>query len=157
MKAYGTGWSGNVGVAVVRVWGHCQPMPKYEPIDIGVPLRAVASDLIAFKWNENGIVADFLLPKDGSHVLRVSFDGPCIVRLLDEMPLSIEEDDTPREGSVPNHFAYRLEGARFARTQSEIWKEIVGPVGHYRFVTGMACMDVLSSAAPSFLVVPRER
>ena len=131
-------------------------MPKYEPIDTGVPLRAVASDLIAFRWDTNGIVADFILPNDDSYVLRVSFDRPCIVRLLDEMPLSIEEDDTPNEGLVPNHFAYRLEGARFARTQSDAWKEIMEPVTHYQFVTGMACMDVLSGAVPSFLVVPRE-
>jgi hypothetical protein len=131
-------------------------MPKYEPIDAGLPLKAVASDLLAFRWGADGIVADFVLPSDDSHVLRVSFDRPCIIRLLDEMALSIEEDDTPNEGLIPNHFAYRLEGARFARTQSETWKEIMGPVTHYQFVTGMACMDVLSGAIPSFLVVPRE-
>jgi len=131
-------------------------MPKYQPIDVGVSIKAVASDLLAFRWDANGIVADFILPDDDGHALRVSFDRCCIVRLLDEMPLSIEEDDTPNEGLVPNHFAYRLEGARFARTQSDAWKEIVGPVTHYQFVTGMACMDVLSGATPSFLVVPRE-
>lgn len=143
-------------VADIRIGGHCWRMPKYQPIDVGVSIKAVASDLLAFRWEENGIVADFVLPDDDLHALRVSFDRPCIVRLLDEMPLSVEEDDTPNEGLVPNHFAYRLEGARFARTQSDTWKEIVGSVAHYQFVTGMACMDVLSGAAPSFSIVPRE-
>lgn len=131
-------------------------MPEYRPIDVGVSIKAVASDLLAFQWKDNGIVADFVLPDDDLHALRVSFDAPCIVRLLDELALSTEEDDTPNEGLVPNHFAYRLEGARFAHTQSEAWKEMIVPVAHYQFVTGMACMDVLSSAAPSFSIVLRE-
>jgi hypothetical protein len=130
-------------------------MPKYEPITSGVPLKASASDLIAFRWEVNGISADFLIPDDDAHALRVSFDRQCIVRLLDEMPLSTEDDDTPNEGLVPEHFAYRLEGARFARLQSETWKEISAPVTHYQFVTGWGCMDVLSGGSPSFSVVPR--
>ena len=134
-------------------------MPVYEAIDTGVHLRAMASDLLAFKWETNGISADFILPGDDEHALRVSFDGPCIVRLLDEMALSTEEDDTPDSGLVSNHFAYRLEGARFARAQSDTWKEVSAPaahaVSHYRFLTGWACMDVLSGDAPSFSVVDR--
>ncbi|UAK25687.1 hypothetical protein [Sphingomonas nostoxanthinifaciens] len=92
---------------------------------------------------------------DDEALLRVSFDRPCIVRLLDEMPLSTEEDETPNEGLVPEHFAYRLNGARFARLQSEAWKDVFGPVAHYQFVTGDTCMDVLSGGAPSFSVVDR--
>jgi hypothetical protein len=130
-------------------------MPTYEAIETGIPLRAVASDLIAFEWKTNGITADFILPNDDAHALRVSFDRPCIVRLLDEMALSTEEEDTTNEGLVPNHFAYRLEGARFSRSQSETWKEVYGPLTHYQFVTGWGCMDVLSGGSPSFSVVSR--
>jgi len=130
-------------------------MPLYDPIDIGVPLQASRSDLVAFKWAANGIAADFILPDDDAHLLRVSFDKPCIIRLLDEMPLSTEEDDTPKEGLVPEHFAYRLENAVFARSQSPAWKIGAGPVTHYQFVTGWACMDVLTAAAPQFTFVPR--
>ncbi len=54
-----------------------------------------------------------------------------------------EENDTPNEGLVSEHFAYWLEGAAFARLQSSTWKEVSGPVTHYQFVTGWACMDVL--------------
>ena len=60
-------------------------MPTYEAIETGIQLRAVASDLLAFEWKTNGITADFLLPNDDAHALRVTFDRPCIVRLLDEM------------------------------------------------------------------------
>ncbi len=122
---------------------------------MGVPLRASASDLIAFDWKERGIKADFSLSHDDEHALRISFDSPCIVRLLDEMALSTENDSTPNEGLISEHFAYRMEGARFAQIQSEIWKYVAAPVSHYRFVTGAACMDVLSSGAPSFSIVAR--
>ena len=104
-------------------------------------------------------MADFIIPDDNVHLLRVTFDRQCIVRLLDEMPLSTETDDGPVEGLVPEHFAYRIEGAAFSRTQSEGWKEVQkvvqAPVTHYRFVTGWACMDVLSSAVPDFEIVMR--
>lgn len=133
----------------------CGAMPRYEPLDAGVPLQASRSDLVAFQWEPNGIIADFSLPDDEGHLLRVSFDRPCIVRLLDEMPLSTETDETPNEGLIDEHFAYRLEGARFARLQSEAWKEVSGPVTHYQFVTGWACMDVLSGGSPTFSIVAR--
>jgi len=129
-------------------------MPKYSPINIGVPLQASRSDLVSFKWSTNGIAADFIL-SDDAHLLRVSFDRECIVRILDEMPLSTEGDDTPNEGLVSEHFAYRLEGAAFARLQSDPWKLVNAPVTHYQFVTGRACLDVLTAATPAFAVVRR--
>ena len=130
-------------------------MPKYIPIDTGVPLQASLSDLVSFNWATNGIPAHFLLPDDESRLLRVSFDRPCIIRILDEMPLSTEKDDTPNDGLVPEHFAYRLEGAAFARMQSCAWKELNSAVSHYQFITGWACLDVLTGATPAFAVVPR--
>lgn len=130
-------------------------LPKYNPIDIGVPLQASQSDLVSFEWSTNSITADFILPDDDAHLLRVSFDKQCIVRILDEMPLSTEENETPSEGLVSEHFAYWLEGAAFARLQSSAWKEVSEPVTHYQFVTGWACMDVLTAATPAFAVVPR--
>jgi hypothetical protein len=130
-------------------------MPSYDPIDIGVPLQASRSDLATIKWDAAGIVADFFLPTDDASLLRVSFDRPCILRLADEMALSTEEDDSPVVGTVAEHFAYRVEGAAFARLQSDAWKVATGPVTHYRLITGWACMDILSSATPSFAVVPR--
>jgi hypothetical protein len=110
---------------------------------------------VAFEWSTNGITADFILPDDDARLLRVSFDRQCIVRILDEMPLSTEENDTPNEGLVSEHFAYSLEGAAFARLQSSAWKEVSAPVTHYQFVTGWACMDVLTAATPAFAVVRR--
>lgn len=71
------------------------------------------------------------------------------------MPLSTEENDTPNKGLVSEHFAYRLEGAAFARLQSDAWKKVDAPVTHYQFVTGWACLDVLTAGTPAFAVVRR--
>jgi len=142
-------------VPVLQTGYYVGLMPRYSPIDASVPLQASRSDLAALHWSTNGIAADFVLPDDEAHLLRVSFDRQCIIRILDEMPLSTEEDDSPNEGLVSEHFAYRLEGAAFARLQSSAWKEVNAPVTHYQFVTGWACMDVLTAAAPVFAVVPR--
>jgi hypothetical protein len=110
-----------------------------------VPLQVSRSDLVSFEWSTNGITADFILPDDDAHLLRVSFDKRCIVRILDEMPLSTEQNDTPNEGLVSEHFAYWLEGAAFASLQSSAWKEVSAPVTHYQLVTGWACLDVLTA------------
>ena len=120
-----------------------------------MPLQASRSDLASLHWSTNGIAADFVLPHDEAHLLRVSFDRQCIIRILDEMPLSTEEGDTPNEGLVSEHFAYRLEGAAFARFQSRAWKEVNAPVTHCQFVTGWACLDVLTAATPAFAIVRR--
>ncbi|WP_316359221.1 hypothetical protein [Devosia sp.] len=131
-------------------------MPAYRPIDSGIPLKASASDLVNFRWRRDGISADFAFPDE--RLLRVTFDRPCIVRLLDEMPLSTEEDG-PVSGLVADHFAYELSGASFERMQSEMWKEVwklqLGSMHHFRFVTGGGCMDVISPAQPTFLIVAR--
>ena len=130
-------------------------MPVYRPIDPGISLKASASDLLDFNWRHDGISADFALADE--RLLRVAFDRPCIVRLLDEMPLSTE-DDGPVSGLVADHFAYELSGAAFEQLQSEAWKEVwklqSGSVHHFRFITGWGCMDVISPARPTFSVVP---
>jgi hypothetical protein len=130
-------------------------MPRYSPIEIPVSLVASLSDLIEFRWGTNGIVADFLIPEDRERALRVTFNKQCIIRILDEMPLSTERDSGPSQGLVRNHFAYRVEGSTFLNAQSEAWKSVNYPVSHYRFITGWACMDVLSSGQPLFAVIER--
>ena len=58
-------------------------MSTYCPIDVGVPLQASQSDLASLHWSTNGITAEFVLPDDEAHLLRVSFDVQCIIRILD--------------------------------------------------------------------------
>jgi len=130
-------------------------MPKYQPISVPVPLEASASDLVDIRWSKDRLGADFIVPDDNARLLRVTFDRQCIVRLLDEMPLSTEQDDGPTEGLAAENFAYVVEGSAFARTQSETWKEVFPSAKHYRFITGWTCMDVLSSASPSFELINR--
>ncbi len=95
-------------------------MPKYFPIDAGVSFDCVQSDLLAINWREDTLSADFVLPGAEGRALRVRFNAATIVRLLDEMPLSTEED-TKDEGLVSLHFAYRVEGSTFADAQSWAW------------------------------------
>jgi hypothetical protein len=130
-------------------------MPQYSPIEIPVPLAASLSDLIELRWNTAGIVADFLIPEDCERAIRVIFNKECIIRILDEMPLSTERDSGPSQGLVRDHFAYRVDGSTFVDAQSDAWKIVNSPVSHYRFITGSACMDVLSSAQPLFAVIER--
>ena len=127
-------------------------MPRYFAIDAGVHFDASLSDLLRVDWQINSLSADFALPGQEEKCLRVNFDNQTIVRLLDEMPLSTETEPEERSGLVPHHFAYRVEGARFTEIQSEVWKEVAGPINHYQFVTGWGCMDVLCRAPPSFSV-----
>jgi hypothetical protein len=118
-----------------------------------VSFDCVQSDLLAISWKaDGGLFADFILPKTEGRALRVRFDGPTIVRLLDEMALSTEQG-TKNEGLVSRHFAYRVEDSTFADTQSETWKVVNQPVCRYEFITGSGCMDVLSKGKPSFEVI----
>lgn len=132
-------------------------MAEYEPIDPGVPMAASLSDLFAFRWRTSSVEADFIIPGDDTHLICVRFDSQCIVRLLDEMPLSTEENGSANTGLVPEHFAYRIRNAAFERMQSVAWMETNGDPKHYQFVTGWACMDVISDAEPSFSVVTRPK
>ena len=131
-------------------------MPKYFPIDIGLNLDAGKSDLLRIDYGTNYLSADFILLDDEAHCLRVKFDADTIIRLLDEMPLSTEDEPSDVEGLIPHHFAYRVEGAVFAQTQSTVWLDTMRPA-HYRFVTGSVCMDVLAAAEPNFKVVPTDK
>jgi hypothetical protein len=132
-------------------------MTDYEPIDPGVPIQASMSDLVAFRWETNSIEADFIVPSDKAHLISVRFDSQCIVRLLDEFPLSTEDNGGINTGLVPEHFAYRVRNAVFERMQSVAWRETRGDPKHYQFVTGWACMDVISSSEPSFKLISRPK
>lgn len=127
-------------------------MLRYFPLDAGLIFNSVSSDLLGFDWQSRW--ADFSIPEDGEHLLRVSFRNDVIVRMLDEMALSTETDPATWEGLVPNHFAYRVEGDCFSVAQSEAWKCGL-QVEHYRFVTGWGCLDVLTSLPPDFVVIPK--
>jgi hypothetical protein len=127
-------------------------MPHFFPIIAPLKLDCSRSDLLRFDWQTKA--ADFAIPDDGTRVLRVRFGADVIVRLLDEMPLSIETDPSASRGLVPNHFAYRVEGAPFSASQSEAWQAALGTMKHYQFVTGWGCLDVLTSGEPEFEVVP---
>ena len=117
-------------------------MPKYYPIDVGCVLRASGSDLLRIDFGVNGISADFIIPDNDEQILRVKFDTQCIVRLLDEMPLSTEDDFLAQTRDLYRSISLiEFEDAAFARMQSEAWVVTMqvatgASVGHFRFVTG---------------------
>ena len=131
-------------------------VPHYFPIEPPVDIKASASDLRELHWKDGGLIADFVIPEDETHDLRVQFAQAEIVRVLDEMPLSTESEETPKMGLAPDHFAYRVEGALFWKSQSEAFKAALPNALHYRFITGSTCIDVVSVAGPILAVVPRE-
>jgi hypothetical protein len=130
-------------------------LPKYHAIEQPLEIKSSLSDLIALAWEGRRIVADFTIPDDGEQALRVRFDKTHIVRILDEMPLSTESEDTKSEGLVSEHFAYIVEDSLFWKSQSEAFKSVFNKARHYRFITGWTCLDVISDAAPIVTVTVR--
>jgi len=128
-------------------------MPRYTPIPVQPTITASHSDMVELRWRKGGITADFIIPDDERHALRVTFGRAEIIRLLDEMPLSTEQD-TRNEGLVAENFAYMVEGASFWEVQSWALKVSQPGLKHYRFITGWQCMDVISNCEPAFTVVP---
>ncbi|MNY50046.1 hypothetical protein D3C86_1855210 [compost metagenome] len=78
---------------------------------MGFAFDSLLSDLIAVDWAEGW--ADFFLPADDEHVLRVKFARRSIIRALDEVAFSLESDPDARVGLMPGYFAYEVEGAPF--------------------------------------------
>jgi len=127
-------------------------MPNYIPMEIPALIHSSQSDVLSFHWDKSRrITADFLIPDNDGHVLRLSFDRAEVVRLLDEMPISTEAD-TRNVGLVPDHLAYEVTGSAFWAQQSEALKLSLPAMKHYRFITGWTCIDVLSLAKPTFTV-----
>lgn len=126
---------------------------RYFPLDIGFEIHCTEAELLSFDWTT--ATAEFSI-RDGADdaTLRIVFQSDVIVRMIEEDALSTEDGSREAEGLVPYHFAYRVEGARFAEGLSEMWQMTHGPAKHFQFVTGGGCLDVLSASDPQFVVVP---
>jgi hypothetical protein len=129
-------------------------LPKYCALEQPLIIQASGSNLLALTWKGSGIIADFIIPGENQKALRVNFQKTEIIRILDEMPLSNEED-TKKMGLVSEHFAYVVEDSLFWKSQSEAFKIVFNKARHYRFITGCNCLDVISVVEPSMSVVMR--
>jgi hypothetical protein len=130
-------------------------MIHFHPLDVGFAFDGFRSDLASFNWQ--ACAADFFVPDDDERLLRISFEGDVIIRILDEFPLSTESDPATWRGLVPHHFAYRVEGAAFPEQQSSVWREMMGPINHFQFITGSGCLDVLTAGEPTFKLISAAR
>lgn len=109
--------------------------------------------LVEVSWRHNLLIADFVIHEE-NHWLRVQFGDVEIFRVLDEMPLSTEEDWESGAGWIEGHCAYRVEDAHFWLSQSEAFRLSFAACHHYQFLTSDMCLDVIASNAPKFLLVP---
>lgn len=125
-------------------------MINYDPIDCGHHWPGDWADLRSIDWVEG----EFLWEVGGETPLyvRVIFAGDIIVRILDEMALSTEVSLDECRGLSPHHFAYEVQGDSFFSTQSETWRLVNPGARHFRFLTGSACVDVISSNPPVFQI-----
>src|SRR5215207_1007008 len=111
-------------------------VPRYSPIGQPIAIKTSLSDLINLVLKGGALMADFSIPGDDQHALRVQFERVEIIRTLDEMALSTEAEGTPNEGLLTEHFAYLVDGAQFWNQQSEAFKIVHAKVRHFRFITG---------------------
>jgi hypothetical protein len=128
-------------------------VPKYHPIEQPIAIKTSLSDLINLVLKGRALVADFSIPGDDQHALRVQFETVEIIRTLDEMPLSTEAEDTPNNGLLSEHFAYLVDGALFWCQQSEAFRVVHSNARHFRFITGSTCLDVIAVVEPELSVV----
>ncbi|WP_052183017.1 hypothetical protein [Rhizobium sp. YS-1r] len=132
---------------------------RYFPIEVSPRFLCTASELYdlrhsyAAEGGGNPLVAYFSLPDPQTSFLKISFTHADIVRVLDETYLSTEEYGVESVGLVPFHFAYRIEGSRFWNSQSEFYRDSRRDAVHYRFITGGACLDVLTTVEPEFEII----
>ncbi|MBV9873752.1 MAG: hypothetical protein JO025_03400 [Verrucomicrobia bacterium] len=129
-------------------------MPTYLPIEVTPIIRASHSNLLQLRWAKQGVVADFIIPENNQDALRVQFLRTEMIRIIEEMPISTESEETPNDGLIAEHFAYEVQGASFWNQQSEAFKVVYQKAKHYRFITGFYCLDVIASNEPIFTVVP---
>jgi hypothetical protein len=129
--------------------------PKYLPIPVTPSIRASHSNLLQLQWADRGIAAYFAVPEDNQAALSVQFHRVEIIRIIEEMPISTEAEETANEGLIAEHFAYIVQGASLWNRQSEAFKIVYKEAKHYRFLTGFYCLDVIAFDEPTFTLVPK--
>jgi hypothetical protein len=130
-------------------------VPNYFPIPVTPAIRAGDISLLKLQWVDREVIAYFDVPADNEAALKVEFKHAEIVRIVEEMPLSTEPEETANEGLIAHHLAYRVEGASFWNTQSAVFKDFYKEAKHYRFLTGSYCLDVIALDQPAFELVSK--
>ena len=105
-------------------------------------------------WDSEHLIAEFGIGPDFAAFIRIEFDGPVIYRVLDETWLSTSTDSRRWEGDLTS-FARVVEGDDFAELHS-LFFELAPEARHYQFVTGSACLDVITAELPTASLHHRE-
>ena len=135
---------------------------RYIPIDVFQNFSCTGMELYDLRhsyFGEGKVLTAYFSLAFGDDLLKVHFSDADIVRVQDELLLSIEEYGIEVRGLKPRHFAYRVENSRLFLSQTEFYRDLNRDAVHYRFVTGGACLDVLTTFEHVFALVryfPRE-
>lgn len=130
---------------------------RYIPFDLFQNFSCTGMELYDLRHSYFGgdgkpLTAYFSLPT-GDDLLKIHFGDADVVRVLDELFLDTEEHGIEKVGLKRDHFSYSMENSRFILAQSGFYRDMYPDAVHYRFVTGGACLDVLTRADPNFALV----
>ena len=115
------------------------------PIEVTPGIIASHSNLLQLQWANRGLAVYFAVPADNQAALRVQFQRVEIIRIIEEMPISTEYEETSNEGIVADHFAYEVQGASFWNQQSEAFKVVYKEAKHYRSSQAFIASTLLHS------------
>ena len=130
-------------------------MPTYTPLDAGVNFGPDEVRLADVRWRLNGLLVRWVLPRE--RTLFVRFTTQTIIRIMDEFPMGEELDHIDKSQLFPDGeafgFAFEVTGGAFPDAQPKLFGLGLPPLKHYQFLTGSACMDILTLRPPRFRVV----
>ncbi len=114
----------------------------YRPIQIK-KVSAVNANLISLRYCHGQLLVDYSTD-DVPIIVRASIPSVATYRLVDGVTMPSDEIEQ-QEGLSPDNMLYLVSGAKYAE---QFRPMIEGRLLHFRFVTGISCLDVLTTARP---------
>jgi len=114
----------------------------YRPIEIE-NVSAVNASLMSVRYDQGRLLADYSVD-DVPVIVRASIPSVATYRLIDGNSMPADEIEQ-QEGLSRDHMLYLVSGAKYA---DQFRPVIEGRILHFRFVTGISCLDVLTTARP---------
>ncbi|MNH89548.1 hypothetical protein D3C73_420740 [compost metagenome] len=136
-----------------------RPVIRYNPIALDLRIGATSAEIhrLVMSFDQEigaNKLTIYISVAGRSGFVRIAFPHVDIFRVVDDMHLPLEENDTLTIGHISDHFAYQIEGSPFWAPQREAFEAVLPGSTHYRFVTGGSCLDVISREKPGISWVP---
>lgn len=123
-------------------------MPKYTALKASGEFSAFDLELSRSLWTTGTSFIEYTHQATNA-LLRVTFKKAEIIRIVDDLALLDEEDDST-EGVGPKFFGYSVVGAAFWKANAATIAKSEKPMTHYRFITLNSSVDIIASSAPHF-------